>query len=88
MDSAKWIERMLEYQKAAFDASYNTMVISEGQAVKFSSDMWNKALLPKDIWIGFDEMISEYRKSRDNLKKLADNAYAKLTESFNSDLHS
>ncbi len=78
MDSKAMIKRTLDYQKAAVDAGYNTMVILQGQAEKMTTEMWDKASLPKDTIKALETTLGEYKKTRDDLKKMLDEGFAKL----------
>ena len=78
MDSSAVIKRTLEYQKAAFDAGYNTMVILQGQVEKLTTDLWSKSSAPQETLTALETTLSEYKKRRDDLKKIVDESFSKL----------
>lgn len=83
MDSKAMIKRTLEYQKAAFDAGYNTMVILQGQAEKMTTDMLEKASMPKDAIKVLETTIVEYKKKREELKKMLDDGFNQIEAMLN-----
>lgn len=83
MDSKALIKRTLDYQKAAFDAGYNTLVILQGQVEKMTTEMWEKANLPEDTVKALETTLSEYRKTRDDMKKMLDDSFSKLESMLN-----
>jgi phage shock protein A len=64
--------------KAAFDAGYNTMVILQGQAEKLASDMWEKSKTPTEAVKLFESTLGEYKKRRDDMKKMVDDSFNKF----------
>lgn len=84
MDSASIVKRTLEYQKSAFDAGYNTMVILQGQAEKMATDMWEKAHAPKESVKAFVSTVNEYKKRRDDLKKMVDESFSNFSNLFSA----
>jgi hypothetical protein len=78
MDSKAMIKRTLEYQKAAFDAGYNTMVILQGQVEKMTTEMLEKSSVPKDAIKAVETTMTEYKKRRDDMKKMMDEGFDKL----------
>jgi hypothetical protein len=83
MASASIVKRALDYQKSAFDASYNTMVIIQGQAEKMASDIWEKSYLPKESATAFATSMAEFKKRRDDLKKMVDENFNQLSNMLN-----
>jgi hypothetical protein len=84
MDSKAMIKRTLDYQKAAFDAGFNTMVILQGQAEKMTTDMWEKSSIPQDTIKALETTLNEYKKTRDDLKKMLDDGFSKLEAMLNA----
>lgn len=84
MDSASIVKRTLEYQKSAFDAGYNTMVILQGQAEKLATDVWEKAHAPKESVKAFVSSFNEYKKRRDDFKKIVDDSFTNFSNLFSS----
>jgi len=80
MDSASIVKRTLEYQKTAFDASYNTMVILQGQAEKLATDMWEKSQIPKESLKAFTSTVNDYKKRRDDVKKIVDDNFNNISK--------
>lgn len=83
MDSKAMIKRTLEYQKAAFDAGYNTMVILQGQAEKMTAEVLEKSSMPKETIKAIETTIDEYKKRREDLKKMVDEGFTKIEEMLN-----
>lgn len=81
MDSASMVKRAIDYQKATFDASYNTMVILQGQAEKMVADLCEQSNTPKESVKLFQTTISECKNRRDDLKKIVDDGFSNV-ESF------
>lgn len=84
MDSKSIVKRTLELQKTAFDASYNTMVIIQGQAEKLTTEMWAKSNIPKENVNAFVSSINEYKKKRDDLKQMMDESFENISKMFTS----
>ncbi len=84
MDSKAMIKRTLEYQKAAFDAGYNTMVILQGQAEKMTTDMLEKTSMPKDAIKALETTLVEYKKRREELKKMLDDGFTQIEAMLNT----
>ena len=72
------VKRTLEYQKAAFDAGYNTMVILQGQAEKMAAEMWEKSQVPKETFKVFETTMTELKKRRDDMKRMVDESFGKI----------
>ncbi|GAB6095705.1 hypothetical protein JCM14469_19570 [Desulfatiferula olefinivorans] len=84
MDSASIVKRTLDYQKTAIDAGYNTMVILQGHAEKMATDMWERSNLPKDSIKAFATTVNEYKKRRDDMKKMVDDGFDQFSKLFTS----
>ena len=84
MNSTSFVKRTLEYQKSAFDAGYNTMVILQGQAEKIATDIWEKSPAPKENVKALVSTINEYKKRRDDLKKIVDENFSNFSNLFTS----
>jgi hypothetical protein len=78
MISSALIKNTLNYQKENIDTGYKTIVILQGQAEKLAADMWPKLFASQESIKAFESTVSEYKKSRDNLKKMMDDHFNKF----------
>lgn len=76
MDFMSTIKPIFVYQKNAFNAGYNTMIILQGQAEKLAADLLEKSSMPSGIMDVFEKTFSEYKKSQGNLKKLMEESFS------------
>lgn len=84
MASASIVKRTLDYQKSAFDAGYKTMVIIQGQAEKMATEIWSKSYLPKESATALATSMAEFKKRRDEMKKLVDENFNQLSSLLTS----
>lgn len=69
------INEALNQQKTFFDATYNSILITQGQAEKMATDFLGQANLPSEGLETFKSAITECSKNRDSIKKIIDDNY-------------
>lgn len=72
----------LNQQKSFFDATYNSILITQGHAEQMATNFLGQANLPDEGLQSFKAAINECSKNRDTLKKIIDNNYAALKTFF------
>ena len=83
MDAAKMLKQMIEFQKTAFDNTFNAMVMIEGQISKFSDSLLGESsIIPKDAKNVINEWKNGLNKGRDDFKKTVDENFEKVEEFF------
>lgn len=85
MDPRNLMKQMLEFNRLAFDRSFNFLVMSQDQAEKiFNAWLEQAKFIPEEGRKAIAEWVKTYKKSRDEFKMRVDEAYKKLEEYFSS----
>jgi hypothetical protein len=81
-DPAKLAKQVMDFQKSAFDSSYNALVAWQGQTEKMTSSLWgqNPAITPESQKV-INEWSLAFKKSQTDFKKTIDESFDKF-ESF------
>jgi hypothetical protein len=82
MDPKKMGKQMMDLYKTAFDNSYGTMMMIQGQMERMGAMYWGQMVnLPEEAKKGLTEWTKSYKKNCEEFKKVMDDSFKKL-ESF------
>lgn len=85
MDQSQLFKQMIDFNKNAFDNSFNAMVILQGQTEKMVNTFLEQAAwLPEDGKKVINEWINAYKKGCDNFKNAFDENFKKVEDFFTS----
>jgi polyhydroxyalkanoate synthesis regulator phasin len=84
MDNQKIAKQMIQFNKTAFDNSFNAMTMVYEQNEKMVNTFLSQATwLPEEGKKAIEDWVSAYRNGCDDFKKLVDDNYAKVEAFFN-----
>ena len=82
MEQINLLKQMVQFNKTAFDNTFNALVMAREQNEKMiNTFLEHAAWLPAEGRKSIDEWLSAYRKGCDDFKNMVDDAYGKV-ESF------
>ncbi len=83
MDHKKITKDMLEFNKNAFDTTFNTIVTLQQQAEVLGETVYEKIPnIPAESKKAVKEWVDGYKKAREEFKKSVDENYAKVIKYF------
>jgi hypothetical protein len=83
MDQKQIAKQMMEFNKTAFDNTFNAMTILQDQAENLVFRFLEKApLVPEDGKKAINDWINAFKKSREEFKATADENYKKVADYF------
>ena len=83
MDQKQVFKQMIDFSKAAFDNSFNAMVMLQEQTEKATSTLLDQATwLPAEGKKAVKDWIMAYKKGRDDFKKTVDENFKKVEAFF------
>ena len=83
MDQKQLFKQMFDFNKVAFDNTYNAIVMLQEQAERMAKTMMDQATwLPEEGRRAIAEWVDAYKKGRENFKKLIDDNFQKVEEYF------
>jgi len=83
MDHKQMMKQMLEMNKLACDNTFQTITTIQEQTEAMTRKMTEQATwMPEEGRKAIDEWLNTYKTGRDNFKKMVDDAFAKVVESF------
>ena len=83
MDQKQVFKQMSDFNKAAFDNSFNAIVTLQDQAESLSNTLLTQATwLPKEGKKAVDEWVKTYKTGRETLKKSVDESFNKVEDFF------
>ena len=83
MDQKQLLKQMIDFNKAAFDNSFNAMVTLQEQTERMANTLLDQATwLPKEGRKAIDEWVKAYKKGREDFKKTVDDNYKKVEDFF------
>lgn len=83
MDQKQIAKQMMDFNKTAFDNTFNAMIVLQDQTEKLVARFLEKApWFPEEGKKAINDWISTYRKGREDFKTSADDSYKKVTEYF------
>jgi hypothetical protein len=83
MDPKQIAKQLIEFNKSAFDNSFEAMVVLQDQAEKaVSAFMAQNALIPEEGKKAIADWIKTYKKGCTDLKTAADESFKKVEAAF------
>jgi hypothetical protein len=83
MEPMKMAKQMIDFNKATFDNTFNTMVLLQEQMEKMVN-----AFLEQSTWLPeegkkiLNEWVAAYKKGREEFKKVVNESYKKVDSYF------
>ena len=85
MDQKQMFKQVFDFNKAAFDNTFNAMVMLQEQSEKMANAMLEQASwLPEEGRKLVFEWVDAYKKGRETFKKMVDDSYQKVQDYFSS----
>ena len=85
MDPKQMTKQMIDFNKTAFDNTFNAMVMLQEQTEKMATAMLDQATwLPEEGRKVISEWVGAYKKGRETYKKMVDDGFQKVQEYFSS----
>lgn len=86
MENKKIAKQLIDYNKAAFESSYNSIFMLQEQTTKALDNMLQQSpWLPAQTKSFINEWVSIYKKVTSNFKEAVDQNYSKMEEFLTSD---
>ena len=83
MDQKQMMKQMLEMNKFACDSTFQNVVSIQEQTQAMTNKLISQATwLPEEGKKAIDEWLATYKKGREDFKKLADDAFENVLNSF------
>ena len=83
MDQKQIAKQMMEFNKTAFDNTFNAMTVLQDQTEKLVFRFLEKAQwFPEDGKKTINEWVKAYKKGREDFKTTADESYKKVSDYF------
>jgi polyhydroxyalkanoate synthesis regulator phasin len=83
MDPKQIAKQMIDFNKAAFDNSFNAMAILQDQIEKMASTaLEQNNMIPAEGKKAVSDWIKSYKKGRDDFKAAADEGFKKVETFF------
>lgn len=83
MDQKQVFKQMSDFNKTAFDNSFNAIVMLQDQAVSLSNTLLTQATwLPEEGKKAIDEWVKTYKTGQETFKKSVDESYNKIEDFF------
>ncbi|MCK7467483.1 MAG: hypothetical protein MZU91_04715 [Desulfosudis oleivorans] len=83
MDQKQIAKQMIDFNKAAFDNSFNAMAILQDQIEKMASTaLEQNNMIPAEGKKAVSAWIKNYKKGRDDFKAAADESFKKVETFF------
>lgn len=83
MDQKQLLKQVIDFNKATMDNTYNAMCLMQEQAERMGQTTMDQATwLPEEGKKVIDDLMTAYKKGRDDFKKGVDEAFKKVEEYF------
>ena len=83
MDQKQLLKQMIDFNKAAFDNSFNAMVMLQEQTERMANTVLEQATwLPEEGKKAINEWVAAYKKGREDFKKTVDANFKKVEDFF------
>ena len=83
MEPKHFAKQMIQFNKAAFDNTFNAMAVLQEQTEKMvNSFMEQSAWMPAEGKKAVSDWIKAYKRGRDDFKAAVDDNYKKVEEFF------
>jgi hypothetical protein len=87
MENTKMVKQMIDYHKAAFETSFNSVLMFQEQTTKaLDSILQQSPVLPAQTKAFMNEWTGIYKKATADFKEAADQNYSKLEEFLAPDI--
>lgn len=85
MEPTQMVQQMIDFQKTAFENSYNAMIMFQAQTEKMAESMISQnSMIPEEGQKMINEWILAYKKGREDFKKSVEENFSKMEEFFSS----
>jgi hypothetical protein len=83
MDQKKLFKQMLDFNKSAFENSFNAMVMLQEQAERAGSTILDQATwLPEEGRKAVQDWVNAFKKGREDFKSMVDENYSRVEAYF------
>ena len=83
MDQKKLFKQMLDFNKSAFENSFNAMVMLQEQAERAGNTILDQATwLPEDGRKAVQDWVDAFKKGREDFKAMVDENYKRVEAYF------
>lgn len=83
MEAAKIAKQMIDFQKAAFDNAYTSVIMVQDQTERMASAILDQTIgVPEEGRKMMDEWVGAYKSGRDEFKKAVDDNFIKFATMF------
>jgi hypothetical protein len=83
MDQKKLFKQMLDFNKSAFENSFNAMVMLQEQAERAGNTILDQATwLPEDGRKAVQDWVDAFKKGREEFKSMVDENYKRVEAYF------
>ncbi|CAB5134491.1 hypothetical protein D3OALGA1CA_3455 [Olavius algarvensis associated proteobacterium Delta 3] len=83
MDQKQLLKQMVDFNKMAFENTFNGMVMLQEQAERTAGALMDQATwLPEDGRKAIKDWVNAYKKGREDYKKMIDDSFKKVEEYF------
>ena len=83
MDQKKLFKQMLDFNKSAFENSFNAMVMLQEQADRAGNTILDQATwLPEDGRKAVQDWVDAFKKGREEFKSMVDENYKRVEAYF------
>jgi len=83
LDQKQVFKQMLDFNKTAFDNTFNAMVMLQEQTERMFSQFLEKAVwLPQEGKKAIEDWLKSYKKGCEDYKKLVDDSFKKVEAFF------
>jgi polyhydroxyalkanoate synthesis regulator phasin len=81
MENDKMVKQMIDYHKAAFETSFNSVLMLQEQTTKALDNILQQSpVIPEQTKAFINEWTNIYKKATADFKEAADQNYSKLEE--------
>lgn len=81
MENKDLVKQMVELQKTSFENSFNMLITVQDQMEKMVNSFVEQApWLPAEGKKAFSNLVSTYKKGREDFRKVVDDGYKKVDE--------
>lgn len=81
MDQKQIFKQMIDFQKAAFDNTFNAMVMLQEQTERMADSLLDQATwLPEEGRKVINEWVAAYKNGRETFKKTVDENFKKVED--------
>jgi len=83
MDQKKLFKQMLDFNKSAFENSFNAMIMLQEQAERAGNTILDQATwLPEDGRKAVQDWVDAFKKGREEFKSMVDENYKRVEAYF------